>query len=271
MIILLHTDCFACAECSTPLSDGVPCHKGGDGKPYCTPCHRRRRGEVCSACDGVLNGTVIAALGKRYHEECFHCSMCQKVLNVTAAPCYQGHVDRKLYCESCAPAWIKEEEDGGKAKTVMMMNQMTSTDPSSSAGTSATLGTSSGWSPGYKPGVAQSITRSSQQQQQQRAGTSTAAAGTVSVESATLATPVALLHSCMAQRRPHERPLSRRTLVLRDSAADRDSGFYTHAGVHHYSVRCGAAELSPLVLGGRSILDATLRETEPWVVESTSR
>ena len=113
-----HKACFACAECSAPLGAGTPHIDGDDGKPYCTPCGRRRRGEVCSVCDEVLADQFVAAIGKRYHKECFQCSQCNGVLEV-GKPCYQGRADRKLYCEPCAPAWVKAEAAEAETHNVL--------------------------------------------------------------------------------------------------------------------------------------------------------
>ena len=101
-----HKECLVCSECSTALGADVPCIQGNDGKPYCTPCERRRRGEVCSVCDEVLTQGFVAALGKRFHKECFCCSSCQGVLDAGKGAVFQGRDDNKLYCKPCAPSSV---------------------------------------------------------------------------------------------------------------------------------------------------------------------
>ena len=101
-----HKECLVCSECSTALGADVPCIQGNDGKPYCTPCERRRRGEVCSVCDEVLTQEFVAALGKRFHKECFCCSSCQGVLDAGKGAVFQGRDDNKLYCKPCAPSSV---------------------------------------------------------------------------------------------------------------------------------------------------------------------
>ena len=94
-----HTECFACVHCGQKFSESEPCVKGVDGKPSCTSCERRQRGEVCSACDEVLSGQFVAALGLKFHQECFRCSVCDAMLG--DGKCLQGQKDKKLYCEPC--------------------------------------------------------------------------------------------------------------------------------------------------------------------------
>lgn len=63
-----HKDCFACAECKTPLT-GVP-YQAEKGKAYCKPCRLQLFGDACAKCGEKLEAGVMSG-GKKYHKACF--------------------------------------------------------------------------------------------------------------------------------------------------------------------------------------------------------
>ena len=45
---------------------------------YCAPCYQSNFGTKCNKCSQFVEGEVVTALGKTYHQACFRCAGCQK-------------------------------------------------------------------------------------------------------------------------------------------------------------------------------------------------
>jgi hypothetical protein len=72
--ILFCGDCFNCKKCNLSLI-GVDLFCV-DGNVFCE--NHNPMVEMCGKCDkALLSGKVIAALGKKFHTECFVCSECK--------------------------------------------------------------------------------------------------------------------------------------------------------------------------------------------------
>ena len=79
-----HDRCFRCAQCSNRVPDNFHAE---NGQPYCDDCHQKRRSKTAPVCDvcssAITQGTRIEALGKVWHENCFH--------EAAWGPCDQCH------------------------------------------------------------------------------------------------------------------------------------------------------------------------------------
>jgi len=63
------------AECQQPLVAGSFYSRGN--AHYCVDDYHRLYGTRCDVCGEYVEGEVITALGKTYHDQCFHCSRCR--------------------------------------------------------------------------------------------------------------------------------------------------------------------------------------------------
>lgn len=71
-----HPDHFTCAHCKKPIKD--PSFRVQNGKPYCDADYIQLYGKTCFACGQVIQNTILTALNKTYHQECFKCTKCHK-------------------------------------------------------------------------------------------------------------------------------------------------------------------------------------------------
>eukprot|EP00300_Choanocystis_sp_HF-7_P028157 c33570_g1_i1.p2 GENE.c33570_g1_i1~~c33570_g1_i1.p2 ORF type:complete len:251 (-),score=36.64 c33570_g1_i1:58-768(-) len=70
-----HQDCFKCSVCKTLLGDTD--FKTVEGALYCVPDYRLKTGRFCHGCSRYLDDSVVKALGKEWHPECFVCTTCR--------------------------------------------------------------------------------------------------------------------------------------------------------------------------------------------------
>ncbi|XP_075218723.1 leupaxin-like [Lycorma delicatula] len=71
-----HKDHFVCIMCGTKLAN-----KGffeRENNPFCHQCFEENFCPKCNECNAAITDTAIVALGKKWHQECFKCSNCQK-------------------------------------------------------------------------------------------------------------------------------------------------------------------------------------------------
>lgn len=69
-----HVACFCCAGCSMSLA-GLPFIKH-EGAFNCEDCFYRANNPPCGACDDVIRGQYVTALGQSWHPTCFVCTEC---------------------------------------------------------------------------------------------------------------------------------------------------------------------------------------------------
>ena len=69
---VFHARCCICADCGADLTVGQAGQVvlGADRSLRCVGCEKRRRGDVCDSCGGVLMEHFVAALGGRFHDTC---------------------------------------------------------------------------------------------------------------------------------------------------------------------------------------------------------
>jgi len=69
----LHPECFCCFDCKKSFGENPASFK--DNKTFCdVKCAANR---TCSVCDHIIAGTVVDALKKKFHEDCFICGDCK--------------------------------------------------------------------------------------------------------------------------------------------------------------------------------------------------
>jgi paxillin len=65
----------------------------------CARCHDERFAEKCGKCRLPLRGTILTALGSKFHAECFRCSLCDASL--ASGTFVQMPNEKKAACASC--------------------------------------------------------------------------------------------------------------------------------------------------------------------------
>lgn len=90
-----HPDCFVCADCLKPFTDG--CFFEMDGRPLCSLHYHSRQGTLCGTCEKPITGRCIAALDRKFHPEHFLCAFCLRQLSQGVFKEQGG----KPYCSVC--------------------------------------------------------------------------------------------------------------------------------------------------------------------------
>uniref|UniRef100_A0A667YGF1 Leupaxin n=2 Tax=Myripristis murdjan TaxID=586833 RepID=A0A667YGF1_9TELE len=90
-----HPECFVCADCLKPFSDG--CFMELDGRPLCSQHFHSRQGTLCGGCGEPITGRCIAALDRKFHPEHFVCAFCLRQLSQGIFKEQKG----KPYCSGC--------------------------------------------------------------------------------------------------------------------------------------------------------------------------
>ncbi|XP_051965252.1 leupaxin-like [Xyrauchen texanus] len=90
-----HPDCFVCADCLKPFTDG--CFLELNGQLFCSLHYHSRQGTLCGTCGKPISGRCISALNFKFHPEHFVCAFCLRQLS-------QGEIKDqggKPYCSVC--------------------------------------------------------------------------------------------------------------------------------------------------------------------------
>ena len=69
-----HKNCFVCKSCGKPFPTPSFYQKNND--PYCKECYEMECAVKCAGCGKPIIGSSLMALNKKYHPECFVCSVC---------------------------------------------------------------------------------------------------------------------------------------------------------------------------------------------------
>ena len=98
--------CFTCTNCNKLLQSESKINLSSENQPICRACFEKDQ-TCCFACGTkIMGGSIIKALGREYHAECFCCGNCGKNLNdskFNANRNPNGEIDDscKVYCIEC--------------------------------------------------------------------------------------------------------------------------------------------------------------------------
>uniref|UniRef100_A0AAV2KUV2 LIM zinc-binding domain-containing protein n=1 Tax=Knipowitschia caucasica TaxID=637954 RepID=A0AAV2KUV2_KNICA len=90
-----HHECFVCADCLAPFSDGYFLEL--EGRVLCPLHFHSRQGTLCEACGEPITGRCISAMSRKFHPEHFVCAFCLCQLSQGVFKDQKG----KPYCNSC--------------------------------------------------------------------------------------------------------------------------------------------------------------------------
>ena len=97
--VYFHPGCFKCRSCQASLSQGGFFTKEKDY--YCSQCYQINYGTKCAKCDLYVEGEVVSALGKTYHQNCFTCASCGKPFPTGERVTFTG---KTCLCQRCIHA-----------------------------------------------------------------------------------------------------------------------------------------------------------------------
>ncbi|XP_014251095.1 actin-binding LIM protein 3-like isoform X3 [Cimex lectularius] len=92
-----HNDCFKCVVCKKSLAKGGFFCK--DDAYYCTEDYQKKHGTKCATCQQYVQGEVVTALGKTYHQSCFTCANCKQAFPSGERVTYTGKI---VLCSKCS-------------------------------------------------------------------------------------------------------------------------------------------------------------------------
>lgn len=95
--LYFHNGCFNCKGCAHSLSQGGFFTKDKDY--YCAACYQANFGTKCAKCNTFVEGEVVTALGKTYHQNCFKCAGCKKPFPTGERVTFTG---KSCLCQACA-------------------------------------------------------------------------------------------------------------------------------------------------------------------------
>lgn len=98
-----HTQCFKCRVCGNSLAQGGFFSK--DGAYYCTADYQRNFGTKCASCQDYVEGEVVTALGKTYHQKCFTCNRCRQPFPSGEKVTYTG---KEVLCQKCVQIPVRD-------------------------------------------------------------------------------------------------------------------------------------------------------------------
>jgi hypothetical protein len=106
--VYFHPACFRCHKCQASLSQGGFFTRDKDY--YCSVCYQNAYGTKCAQCGKFVEGEVVSALGKTYHQGCFSCSSCSRPFPTGERVTFTG---KECLCQKC----VKKSGNGTVAAT----------------------------------------------------------------------------------------------------------------------------------------------------------
>ncbi|XP_056631382.1 actin-binding LIM protein 1-like isoform X4 [Diorhabda sublineata] len=98
-----HMQCFKCKVCGNSLAQGGFFSK--DGEYYCTSDYQKNFGSKCAVCNQYVEGEVVTALGKTYHQKCFTCDRCRQSFPSGEKVTYTG---KEVLCPKCVQIPVQD-------------------------------------------------------------------------------------------------------------------------------------------------------------------
>jgi len=101
-----HQECFTCNKCGIELKGGFFPH---EGEPYCETDYDDMFLKKCSKCNRSIDNSYFDdRKGGIYHEDCFRCTSCNKVLGDAFF-----WKDDKIQCQSCGATKVTVPTNSG--------------------------------------------------------------------------------------------------------------------------------------------------------------
>ncbi|XP_066246465.1 actin-binding LIM protein 2 isoform X3 [Euwallacea similis] len=113
-----HTGCFKCKACGSSLAQGGFFSK--EGAYYCTADYQRNFGTKCASCGDYVEGEVVTALGKTYHQKCFTCARCRQPFPSGEKVTYTG---KEVLCQKCVQIPVRDSTPKSSPATSPLPNE----------------------------------------------------------------------------------------------------------------------------------------------------
>ncbi|CDW57667.1 LIM domain containing protein [Trichuris trichiura] len=89
-----HPEHFTCSVCGKNIAAGFDYFIGNNNSILCDICYTLKLAPKCFTCKQPLGEWIVEAAGKQFHEKCFSCYACKKLLRTSKILVYNGNV----YC-----------------------------------------------------------------------------------------------------------------------------------------------------------------------------
>ncbi|KAN0042573.1 hypothetical protein ACTA71_011381 [Dictyostelium dimigraforme] len=113
---VFHAKCFVCKECKNELESFI---RGKDGGLICDECDIKLNARKCFKCQLPIQSTIVTARGKSFHNDCFCCASCEKIIKGGFF-----FVEGEFYCSTC------DAKPSNKPKTTTPTTTVSETPPS---------------------------------------------------------------------------------------------------------------------------------------------
>ncbi|KAN0006671.1 hypothetical protein ACTFIU_003387 [Dictyostelium citrinum] len=90
---VFHVKCFVCKECKNELESFI---REKDGSLICDECDIKLNARKCFKCQLAIQSTIVTARGKSFHNDCFSCASCEKIIKGGFF-----FVEGEFYCSTC--------------------------------------------------------------------------------------------------------------------------------------------------------------------------
>ncbi|EAL63927.1 LIM-type zinc finger-containing protein [Dictyostelium discoideum AX4] len=90
---VFHAKCFVCKECKNELESFI---RSKDGSLICDECDIKLNARKCFKCQLPIQSTIVTARGKSFHNDCFNCASCEKIIKGGFF-----FVEGEFYCSTC--------------------------------------------------------------------------------------------------------------------------------------------------------------------------
>ncbi|KAM9998727.1 hypothetical protein ACTFIY_008379 [Dictyostelium cf. discoideum] len=90
---VFHAKCFVCKECKNELESFI---RAKDGSLICDECDIKLNARKCFKCQLPIQSTIVTARGKSFHNDCFNCASCEKIIKGGFF-----FVEGEFYCSTC--------------------------------------------------------------------------------------------------------------------------------------------------------------------------
>ncbi|KAG8224408.1 hypothetical protein J437_LFUL004014 [Ladona fulva] len=107
-----HISCFKCKVCKGSLAQGGFFCK--EGAYYCTADYQQQFGTKCALCNEYVEGEVVSALSKTYHQKCFTCARCRLPFPTGERVTYTG---KEVLCQKCVQIPVVDSQSSQASPT----------------------------------------------------------------------------------------------------------------------------------------------------------
>uniref|UniRef100_A0A5S6QFD7 LIM zinc-binding domain-containing protein n=1 Tax=Trichuris muris TaxID=70415 RepID=A0A5S6QFD7_TRIMR len=93
---IYHPEHFACSICGKNIAVGFDYFLNPNNNVVCDVCYMWKYAPKCCKCDEPLEEWIVETIGKQFHERCFRCCVCKRILQTSMVLVWNG----EIYCHN---------------------------------------------------------------------------------------------------------------------------------------------------------------------------